>query len=107
MTVGAELVRARQLCGFSIEEISTRTNVRLDTLSAIEDNRVDDLSTLDLRSAVRAYAAEVHLDPDEIVERYVYQFETPPRTEENADSKWGIDVFLPEAALVPPPSSST
>jgi hypothetical protein len=112
MNVGAELVRARHVRGLSIEEISNRTKVRRETLSAIEDNRGDDLSALDLRSALRAYAAEVQLDPDDVIERYVAQFEAQPRVEELADSKWGIDVFPSEAtpaprAVVAPPLSST
>jgi transcriptional regulator with XRE-family HTH domain len=102
MNVGAELVRARHFRGLSIEEISNRTKIRRETLSAIEDNRVDDLSTLDLRGALRAYAAEVQLDPDDLIERYVAQFEAQPRVEELADSKWGIDVFPSEATLAPP-----
>src|SRR5687767_8848551 len=112
MNVGAELVRARHFRGLSIEEISNRTKIRRETLSAIEDNRVDDLSALDLRGALRAYAAEVQLDPDDVIERYVAQFEAQPRVEELADSKWGIDVFPSEATLAPhavvaPPLSST
>lgn len=112
MNVGAELVRARHFRGLSIEEISNRTKIRRETLSAIEENRVNGLSTLDLRGALRAYAAEVQLDPDDVIERYVAQFEAQPRVEELTDSKWGIDVFPSEATLAPhaevaPPLSST
>jgi hypothetical protein len=112
MNVGAELVRARHFCGLSIEEISNRTKIRTETLSAIEDNRVDDLSALDLRGALREYATEVQLDPDDVMERYLAQFEAQPRVEELADSNWDIDVFPSEATLVPhavvaPPLSST
>ena len=81
MNVGAELVRARHFRGLSIEEISNRTKIRRETLSAIEDNQVDDLSALDLRGALRAYAAEVQLDPDDVIKRYVAQFEAQPRVE--------------------------
>jgi transcriptional regulator with XRE-family HTH domain len=112
MNVGADLVRARHFRGLSIDEISNRTKIRRETLSAIEKNRVDDLSALDWRGALRAYAAEVQLDPDDVIERYVAQFEAQPRVKELADSKWGIDVFPSEATLVPhpvvaPPLSST
>jgi transcriptional regulator with XRE-family HTH domain len=103
MNVGADLVRARHFRGLSIDEISNRTKIRRETLSAIEKNRVDDLSALDLRGALRAYAAEVQLDPDDVIERYVAQFEAQPRVKELADSKWGIDVFPSEATLVPHP----
>ena len=70
MNVGAELMRARHFRGLSIGEISNRTKIRRETLSAIEDNRVEDLSALDLRGALRAYAAEIQLDPDDVIERY-------------------------------------
>jgi len=112
MNIGADLVRARHFRGLSIEEISNRTKIRKETLSAIEANRVDELSPLDLRGALRAYAAEVQLDPDAVIERYVAQFEAQPRVKELADSNWGIDVFPSEVTLAPhavvaPPLSST
>ena len=112
MNLGAELVRARHVRGLSIEEISNRTKIRRETLSAIEDNRVDDLSTLDVRGALRAYAAQVQLDPDDVIERYVAQLEAQAGVEEFADSTWGIDAFPSEATLAPhavvaPPLSST
>src|SRR5687767_2225103 len=112
MNVGAELVRARHVRGLSIDEISNRTKIRRETLSAIEGNRVDDLSALDLRGALRAYASEVQLDPDAVIERYVAEFEEQPRVADLADSQWGIDVFPSEATRAPhgvvaPPLSST
>ena len=75
MSVGVELARARRVCGLSIEDISTRTNVTVGTLAAIENNQVDDIPTVEVRGALRAYAAEVQLDPEDVVHRYFAEFE--------------------------------
>ena len=87
MSVGVELARARRVCGLSIEDISTRTNVTVGTLAAIENNQVDDIPTVEVRGALRAYAAEVQLDPEDVVHRYFAEFEA------------SIDEFPSEATI--------
>ncbi len=75
MQFGSELKAARKKAGISVEVISKRTKITVSKLVALEKNDFKNLPTgLYLFSAVRAYAREVHLDPEPIVERLRAQF---------------------------------
>ena len=68
--VGSELKAARKKTGISVEVISKRTKIQVSKLVALEKDDFKNLPTgLYLFSAVRAYAREVHIDPEPIVER--------------------------------------
>ena len=70
MRVGPELKAARKKAGISVEVISKRTKISASKLVALEKNDFKNLPTgLYLFSTVRAYAREVHIDPEPIVER--------------------------------------
>jgi cytoskeleton protein RodZ len=70
MRVGADLKAARKKAGLTVEVISKRTKINVSKLVALEKNDFKKLPTgLYLFSAVRAYAREVHIDPEPIVER--------------------------------------
>ena len=100
MDVGAEFARARRLLGLSIEEIASRTGISPDTLSAIEENRIEESRIADVRDALHAYAAEVQLDPDDMTGRYIAQLDRDPYVEVLADSKWDIDDAFPAEATL-------
>jgi cytoskeletal protein RodZ len=75
MRIGSELKAARKKAGISVEVISTRTKIRVTKLVALEKNDFKNLPTgLYLFAAVRAYAREVHIDPEPIVERLRVEF---------------------------------
>ncbi len=75
MRVGSELKAARKKARISVEEISKRTKIKVSKLVALEKNDFKNLPTgLYLFSAVRAYAREVHIDPEPIVERLRAEF---------------------------------
>lgn len=75
MRVGSELKTARKKAGISLEVISKRTKIPLSKLTALEKNEVKSLPTgLYLFSAIRAYAREVRIDPEPIVERLRAEF---------------------------------
>jgi cytoskeleton protein RodZ len=75
MRVGSELKAARKKAGISVEVISKRTKIKVSKLVALEKNDFKNLPTgLYLFSAVRAYAREVHIDPEPIVERLRAEF---------------------------------
>lgn len=77
--VGAELREAREQRGVSIEELSRRTKIGVPTLRALESGQTDRLpGGIFVRGFLRAYAREVGLDSEEIVRRYLVQFEPPP-----------------------------
>lgn len=70
MRVGAELKAARKKAGLTVEVISNRTKISVSKLFALEKNDFKNLPTgLYLFSAVRAYAREVRIDPEPLVER--------------------------------------
>jgi len=70
MRVGPELKAARKKAGMTVEVISKRTKISASKLIALEKNDFKNLPTgLYLFSTVRAYAREVHIDPEPIVER--------------------------------------
>jgi cytoskeleton protein RodZ len=79
MTVGAELAEARQSLGLSLDEVSARTKINVERLSAIEQMDTAQLPSLVyLKGFLRAYAVEVQLDPDDIAQRYLSEVEIAP-----------------------------
>ena len=75
MRVGSELIAARKKAGISVEVISKRTKISVSRLVALEKDDFKNLPTgLYLFSTVRAYAREVHIDPEPIVERLRAEF---------------------------------
>ena len=89
MTVGNELERARTSQGLSLEDLSARTKVSVERLTAIEGEDVEYLPPIVyLRGFLRSYATEVGLNPDEVVGRYLAQLaETAHLEEEPAIEK--------------------
>ena len=68
--VGAELKRARARLGLSAEQIGTRTKVQLYKIEALENGNFDDLpGGIYLDGIVRAYANEVALDPETLIQQ--------------------------------------
>ncbi len=75
MRVGSELRAAREKAGITVEVISRRTNIKVSKLVALEKNDFKNLPTgLYLFSTVRAYAREVHIDPEPIIARLRAEF---------------------------------
>jgi cytoskeleton protein RodZ len=75
MRVGSELKAARKKAGITVEVISNRTKIQVSKLVALEKNDFKHLPTgLYLFSVVRAYAREVRIDPEPIVERLRAEF---------------------------------
>ena len=75
MRVGSELKAARKKAGLSVEVISKRTKIQITKLVALEKNDFKNLPTgLYLFAVVRAYAREVHINPEPIVERLRAEF---------------------------------
>ena len=78
MDVGGELRRARTERKLSLGDVSARTKINQNILRAIEDNKFDRVpGGLFTRGYLRAFAREVHLDPEKIVVQYRAEFETP------------------------------
>ena len=78
MDVGLELRQARERRGWSLLQLSRITKISPRVLEAIET--CDDTvlpAPVFTRSFVRTYAAEVKLDPDDTLRRYMEQFESP------------------------------
>ena len=82
MTDFGEMLRhAREGRGVSLRQIAAKTKISLAALEALERNDVSKLpGGIFSRSFVRAYAAEVGLDPERTVADFLdrFQLETPP-----------------------------
>jgi cytoskeletal protein RodZ len=70
MTVGNELRQAREAAGLSADQLSERTKIQLYKIEALENGDFEKLPQgIYLDGIVRAYAHEVALDPEPMVER--------------------------------------
>ena len=79
MAIGADLRRARIARNRSIDDISRATKISPSLLAAIESEDFDRVpSGLFRRGYLRAYAREVGLNPDEVVQTYRDEFEPAP-----------------------------
>ena len=79
MSVGAELREARERHGVTLQDISARTKISVERLAAIEEMDGAALPSLVyLQGYLKAYAAEVQLDPHDVVERYLDTVEILP-----------------------------
>ena len=75
MDTGARLREAREARGLTVDALARITRVPPRLLSAIERNELTVIPPRPYgRGFVRAYAAEVGLDPDEIVREYFGRF---------------------------------
>ena len=80
MKVGLELADVRRRMGLTLEEISRRTKISVERLSAIERGDRDNLPALVyLNGFLRAYAAEVNLDGQDVTHRYLEELEQTPQ----------------------------
>jgi cytoskeleton protein RodZ len=78
MDIGAELRNARTARKLSIEEIARVTKISPSVLRAIDHNDFGRVpGGLFTRGFLRAYAREVGLDPEEIIQLYRQEFEHP------------------------------
>src|SRR5437899_7823555 len=94
MDIGAELRNARKARNLSIEEIARVTKISPSVLRAIDRNDFSSVpGGLFTRGFLRAYAREVGLDPEEIVQLYRTEFEQPelPVPAEDTDASDASD----------------
>jgi cytoskeletal protein RodZ len=69
--LGSELRQAREELGISVEEISSRTLISKKYLLALDDGIFTVFSgEVYLKGALRKYAAEVGLEPEQLIARY-------------------------------------
>ncbi len=73
--VGRTLREARERRGLSLRQISNATKIAMMTLEALERNDIARLpGGIFSRGVVRAYAVEVGLDPEVVIEQFMGQF---------------------------------
>jgi cytoskeleton protein RodZ len=81
MAVGDDLRQARLARRLAIADIVRETKIPVSLVRAIEQNQFVALpGGLFTRGYLRAYAREVALDPEEVVEQYRSEFEVPSFT---------------------------
>ncbi len=84
MDIGAEFRAAREAHGLSIATLAQRTRVQPRILEAIELNNLSAIPPKPFgRGFVRAYATELHMDPDRTVQQYFAQFPSSSAPSEN------------------------
>jgi len=99
MDLGAELRAAREAKGMSLGTLAQRTRIQPRMLVAIEANDVAAIPPRPFgRGFVRAYAAEVDLDPEHTVQGYFAQFPPTPPPAQPPRPRW------PATAALDPPS---
>jgi transcriptional regulator with XRE-family HTH domain len=75
-TLGERLRQARERAGLSVDDVSARTKIQGSLLAAIERDDFDRVpGGLFVRGFLRAYAREVGLDPEALVNDYLDQIE--------------------------------
>lgn len=91
-SLGQRLRIAREERGISLQEIAQRTKIAVSSLDALEHDNPSRLpSGIFARSFVRAYAAEVGLDPDQTLREFLRRFpeHAPPGSEPDEASDVG------------------
>jgi cytoskeletal protein RodZ len=83
MDIGTHLREARQRQGVTLHQIAGSTKLSTATLQHIERNQFDRLpGGIFTKGYLRAYAAEVGVNPQEVVDEYLAQFPAVRATEE-------------------------
>jgi len=75
---GLTLRRAREAAGFTLEHVVSETNVRLEFLSALEDERFADLppATVYVRGYLTSYLTAIGLMSEQIVSEYMHRHQS-------------------------------
>jgi cytoskeletal protein RodZ len=74
MRAGRELRQARERAGLSAEQIAERTKIQVHRIEALENDNFENLPAgIYLDGIVRAYAHEVAIDPEPLIERVRYE----------------------------------
>jgi cytoskeletal protein RodZ len=85
MDLGTELRNGRERRGMSLAVLASSTKIGVATLQAMERGDFARLpGGVFTRGFLRAYAREVGLDPEEMVQHYLAEFEPPPPVEPGA-----------------------
>jgi cytoskeletal protein RodZ len=83
MDIGRHLRESRERRGLTLNQIAASTKLSITTLQRIERNEFDRLpGGIFTRGFLRAYAAEVGVNPEEVVNNYLVQFSYPPAAAE-------------------------
>ena len=74
---GEALRRFREAAGVSLEYVASQTHVRVEFLSALEEERFWDLplAAVNVRGFLSAYATEIGLPAEEVVPPYMQRFQ--------------------------------
>lgn len=98
---GAQLAAARKQKNLSLEELSSRTKIRMSVLRAIERSALSELpGGLYSREFLRAFAREVGCDPEEIIRQYRSRLPDEPRgADAIAPADGGISVTCPSGQV--------
>lgn len=104
MDIGATLRTARERCELPISELAARTKIPVGVLLAIEDNAFEKVPRgIFARGFIRAYAREVDLDPEDLVQQFLMETEPPATDTPEAEA---ADADIEETRIDPDASGS-
>ena len=74
---GEAMRRLREAAGVSLEYVASQTHVRVEHLTALEEERFWDLppAAVNVRGFLSAYAAEIGLPAENVVPQYMQRFQ--------------------------------
>jgi cytoskeleton protein RodZ len=85
MSIGAQLRASREARGLTLDAVARATRVQPRILAAIERDDVAAVPPRPFgRGFVKAYAAEMGLDPEQVTQDYFARFAPPPAAEASA-----------------------
>jgi cytoskeletal protein RodZ len=109
MDVGTTLRTARQRHGLSLPDLAGTTKIPIGILEALEDNAFDRVPRgIFIRGFLRAYAREVGLNPEELVDQFLRETadEEPIEPSDDPSREPEIPEVLPALRIRPETSGS-
>jgi len=101
MQVGTELRQARERAGLTAKQIAERTKIQTHRVEALENDNFENLpGGIYLDAIVRAYAYEVGIDPEPLIERIRYQRGEVAKLWQAGPAD--LDAFAPESQVTMP-----
>ena len=102
MHTGSELKQARERAGLTVEQVAERTKIQRQKIHALEHSRFETLPNgIYLDGMVRAYAQEVGVDPEPLVQ--LVRKEQPIMSRDLYAASADLGSFQSEESLAPEP----
>lgn len=99
----AELKKIREEKGITLQQIYNKTRIDVKYLQAIEENNFSIMPDVYMKAFLKEYTQTLNLDPDEIIEKYLFAKTGRHTTVEKPDSKENVEIadedLIPDSKL--------